>query len=163
MNSTGEWQYVALRSVGRCCVNYEHRDEFQISSKRQRGALSRSTRCTYLVARSVQGNRIPNGRHLSALSAQMTLLNHRFATPWTPGIGLPSVSSVPREGKRARDKFVWTNEVAINFLPAIASFARAFHTGGALYVRRRKTFRQLSVVWFPINDLLGSLSYMARN
>lgn len=42
------------------------------------------------VARGVQRNRTLDGRHLSALSAQMTLLNHRSATPWTPGwIGLP--------------------------------------------------------------------------
>ena len=40
------------------------------------------------VARRVQRNRSLDGRHLSALSAQMTLLNHRSATPWTPG-GLP--------------------------------------------------------------------------
>lgn len=109
------------------------------------------------VAYSVRGNGSPDKRHLSALSAQMTLLNHRFATPWTSGIGLPPVSSVPREGKRTKETSFRTNEVAINFLPAIA---RVFHAGGALSARRRKIFRQLSVARFPINDLLGRSSYI---
>lgn len=115
----------------------------------------------YPVAYSVRGNGSPDKWHLSALSAQMTLLNHRFATPWTSGIGLPPVSSVPREGKRTKETSFRTNEVAINFLPATGSreFCASFPRR-ALCARRRKIFRQLSVARFPINDLLGRSSYI---
>lgn len=63
------------------------------------------------VARRVQRNRSLDGRHLSALSAQMTLLNHRSATPWTlGGIGLPVLAPCCVEIKPRT-----TNETIVNY------------------------------------------------
>lgn len=172
-SGASEHRRIALRSVITVLITVIlcHDQRSECSAKRHRDAPSRDRRDP--VAPWTQGNRTPDGRtvsfffpacvRVSALSAQMTLLNHRFATPWTAGIGLPLVSSVPGRGKGTKETSLPTNEAAINFPSTIASFARAFHAGGALRARRRKTFRQLSAVRFPINDLLGRSSYTARS
>lgn len=61
------------------------------------------------------------------------------------------MSSVPRQGKRAKETSLRTNEVAINFLSAIARVLRELSTQAWLYAL---------VTRFPINDLLGRSSYI---
>jgi len=84
---------------------------------------------------TVQGNRSLDKRASVSIIGTNDFTKSPIRHALDTGIGLPPVSSVPREGQRAKETSLRTNELAINFLPAIgASFARAF--------RARETFRR---------------------
>lgn len=112
------------RFIRACCFSRNFRAIF-----RERWSSFASTPGNHeeiLLHPTVQRNRILDGRHLSALSAQMTLLNHRSATPWTPGIGLPWQRSDKRE-KASRER---ANETIINIpLAGRSPSFSAFHRG----------------------------------
>ncbi|KAH0954487.1 hypothetical protein HN011_011644 [Eciton burchellii] len=107
---------------------------------------------------TVQGNRSPDKRASVSIIGTNDFTKSPIRHALDTGIGLPPVSSVPREGQGAKETSLRTNELAINFLPAIgASLARAFRA--RLRARGDRLFANYPPTRFPINDLLARSGY----